>query len=101
MPRDPGRSGAPIATEIERRRALGLWQRAGRAAVFAIGCAVVILVSGSWRLPADLPRGVEYFAPAAYAAATAKGTINLSRAFDWQAVDGISGGEDTGYPILR
>jgi hypothetical protein len=82
----------------DRRGSARRWQR---AAVFAIGCAIVIVASGSLEVPSHVSRGVEYFPPASYAAATANGTINLSREFDWQAVDGISGAEDTGYPILR
>jgi len=73
----------------------------GRAATFVVGCAACIAVSGSFRVPSDIPRGVGYFDPAAYAAASAHGTIVLSKAFDWQPVPGTGGTDDMGYPILR
>jgi hypothetical protein len=80
-----------------------LWtsRRARLVGLFAAGCAVILLVSGSWNIPAGVPRGVGYIAPSQFAAAAlGTGTIDL-HFFDPANPGGEAGSEDIGYPILN
>lgn len=78
-----------------------MMEQFGRVGSFLVGCAALILVSGSYRVPSGVPRGVGYFTPAAYANAVAQGTIRLTKTFDWSPVPGMGGADDMGYPIAR
>src|SRR5262249_14506187 len=105
--RRPLRHGDPrLLVPPERRLESRTHERAmmeqfRRAGALLVGCAALILVSGSYRVPSGVPRGVGYFTPAAYANAVAQGTIRLTKTFDWSPVPGMGGADDMGYPIAR
>src|SRR4029077_1626569 len=92
----------PTTSELVRTMSFGGSKRRGRAGIFVVGCALIVVVSGSWRVPAAVARGVGYYPPYVYASAASKGTIDLAQFDPWLAGPGdAGGGDDLGYAILR
>jgi hypothetical protein len=89
-----------VVADILQNRPLGSLGRAGLVGLFAVGCAIIVLASGSWSIPAGIPRGVGYISPPQFAeAALRAGAIDL-RFFDVENPGGKAGNEDIGYAIL-